>query len=319
MRSQLMSPKIFFAGFFSALISITITTNTNGNDRDEAESLVSGCIANIDAIQTFDLLWRRESELLTESGVLESFMTIGRLAVDPEDKKCMSVKHDKHSQTMPSKTGAVDRTREALLAVVSDGKDSWGRQIPNAASRMNSNFERILIESGGPCIYGMGLSSFPVSYEEAISAQHYHDFLRQGNVAFGMRNLGNNTASISWSFENEKSKDVRAFVIDVNQMVITSSRYSVIMKSKGESVPQFVETYQYQERNRLQLPVKIIGEKRHIKRTDDKIIVGSESYTVDLHWFSVNEKLDSSRFSSPVLLDVNQLMGLIKQDVFIPE
>jgi len=305
----------WMVAFFPLFSNVSFADDAK--NRNEAESLISGYMSNLEAIESFELVWRREAEWVGSDGAIESTLTIGRLILDPEKNRCMSVKHDIRTLIVPSDVEAVDSKWEAVVAVVFDGKVAWERRFPHDVGRIKPEFDKVLSEVDSPMINAIGLGGFPVTYQESGRLRRYHDWLRQGKAGFRLINGETNTPSISLDHPGETFFERIVVTLDSEKLVAKTYRCSSMSRVNSDVVPTCSESYEFQEKSHLQLPAKIIGERRRSGTLNDKSFRGTETYEVDFHWISVNEKLDDSLFEAQILHDGNQLLRLVDPSVFI--
>jgi hypothetical protein len=285
-------------------------------DRDEAEGIISGYLNNLEAIESFNLLWRLESEWIgKDNDDICSLISVGRLVLDPSNNRCLSVKHDTRVDFVPVNDELVDRQREAILAVVLDGKNAWHRHVPNAVHRIKPDYDSVLAVTDSPNVYAIGLSGFPVTYQESHVSM-YFDRLRQGKMPFTLSGRNSSPQTIIFDRPGGSVVDRLYHSFDIEKLVAKSYRCTRTFKQTGEVIPFVAETYEFQERDGLQLPLKIVGEKRVVKSVGDKRLDGVETYDVGFLWVSVNKQLDDRLFSEQILNDANQLRDLVNPESF---
>lgn len=285
-------------------------------DRREAISLVSGYVANFEAIEIFDVGWRHESQWVGDNGAIAESIVRGRLKVDPVANVCCSVVDKSFTNIARSDDGAIEQRQVAVQAVVFDGADCWGRQFPEGAYRVREpSIETALVHGDAVYVQAIGLIPFPIPYGQSKHFVDHVDYLRHG--AYDVSMLGGKAEEQTIKIEMPRKlfTTVRSYNLDRTTMVPKSMSESSVLQDRS-IVVRARERYRFEEKEGLYVPVEIIGEKRRTKRVEGKSVPGVESYEVELRWFSVNKPLDKEFFNSQMLIDMEQVASMVAPSIF---
>tara|TARA_R110002049_G_scaffold309101_1_gene516857 strand:- start:173 stop:1138 length:966 start_codon:yes stop_codon:yes gene_type:complete len=303
---------IRFATFLLILLCCRLGDSDEAAEHEEAVSLVSGYFANFEAVESFDVLWTCESQWVGENGYIEEGVSSGRLIVDPEKSRCCSVLDRSRTELVATKDGAIEKRSMALDVVVSDGKESWSRSVPQPASRMKSTkIGDVLRHNSTVFLPAIGVVAFPVFYGQAPDFRDLIDGTRYGGVRYKLMGEGVNSQTVSYETPVAGVFTIkRTTALDSSSF--TPTKYSeTAVYPDGKVFPKVRESYRFTEHDGLYLPVGISGEKHNKKTVGETKVKGIEMYDVRIRWFSINEPMGEEYFSPHILNDIKRITDLV--------
>jgi hypothetical protein len=283
-------------------------------EHNEGKSFFSGAIANLDAIEAYDVLWRCEAQWVADNGAVEEKVSYGRLVVDTSNNRCCSVMNETRTELVELSKGAVDQRVVALRAVVSDGVQAWGRDVPDRASKLSEvAIESVLMRNDSPLLSATGLLRFPLSYLEARQFRVHLDYLRHG-AKFELRAGDEKTQVVTYEIPFRLFKINRTFQFSRSSLTPLNMTESLVNSSKTSLTAS--EKYRFAERDGVFLPERISGTRSRSKKLGDVVTDGTELYLVEFRWFSVNEPLDDKLFAPQLLNDIQGMIDLTSPKLF---
>jgi len=295
-----------------ATVFFPIICFAQSNDGEkEAASLLTHYIGNLEAIESFDVLIDMDRQWVGLNGALEGYTSKERLIVDPQGKRCCSVRKLTRTRYLPSKNGATEEKDEALRVVVSNGSKAWGRDFPQPAFPINAADLRTVLRTNDTVhVQSIGIIAFPLRYAEIENFRQHVEYLRFGKLKLKLASgLQGNPAIRMFLPYTENVAEEKVIALDRDSLA--PRKMSKTFVNQNLRTRQVQESYAFTERNGIILPSTITGEKRTRKMIVDKAIVGTDIYDVKLHWRSINEDLDRERFMQQFVLDANKALSLL--------
>lgn len=277
----------------------------------EAASLLTHYIANLEAIESFDVLIDTDRQWVGLNGTLEGYTSKERLIIDPQGNRCCSVRKLTRTRYLPSKNGAVEEKDEALRVVVSNGSKAWGRDFPQPAFPINAaDVGTVLRANDTVHVQSIGIIAFPFRYAEIENFRQHVEYLRFGKIKLKLASgLRGDPAIRMFLPYTENVAEEKVIVLDRDSLA--PRKMSRTFVNQNLRTRQVQESYAFTEQNGIILPSTITGEKRKRKMIDDQSIVGTDIYDVKLHWSSINEDLDKESFTQQFVLDANKALDLL--------
>jgi hypothetical protein len=306
--------------FIVGIGDVSLSRADDTGQGDEAASLVSGYVANFEAIDSYDVLYKMESQFVADNGYVEEMISTERLMVDHSENSCCSIVDRSYSKLEGTDQGAVENRQVAMSGLTFNQGEGWNRPIPLPPSKMGfKQIEEVLAHNSSPIISAVGMFKFPVSYEEMRGFQETVDATRYGSIRYKLIKQQDNLEAVEYAVEGVAITR-RTTVFDVSTM--TPVRFSEVLElADGRVVPVVKESYRFIERNGIFLPVEITGEKRE-RRTiegkdgDSNSVPGLEVYDVRFRWFSTNKSPDAKYFSGQLLKDLAEMRKLVDPRLF---
>ncbi len=317
-----MNQDSILAGYFSAFVIIaclyfTTTRYASAEDDNghlEAVSLLSGYLNNLEAIRSYDVFIRNESTWISngEDGTIEERVTFVRLVMDPDKNRCCGIQRRVINRITESPQGGVDQRSESLTAAILANGEGWFRHIPGLDTfKLRPEVEYVLMMTVDvPYVQLIGLSGFPMPYFRQIFtvAKECEMAFRSGAHQFTFD--GTKHITVQYAHRTQKS----SIDFNIDDLVPRSVAVSSILADQ-RVVPRWKERYRFKNREGLQIPTRITGERKDNREINGKSVFGTLDYNVDLIWLAVNEPLDEKYFNIKLLDDPKQLLTFVKEEL----
>jgi len=280
-----------FALCAGAVIAPCSVLGQSSRSAKDAASLCDAYHANLRAIESFDVLFRIEVTWTgLDGGVKESISTI-RLMWQADPERCLAVCRRTHA-------GVIDNAElpkvSQVTALVNDGERSYARRNQEEIVPFSFGAGRLLSTiSGVPSIHFIGVTKFPTGFVPDDWAKIDHLFARLAPSPTRTFELANDSV-VRVRDERLQSTDVINF--DLSELV-PRSIVGYFHPTSGDRFVRWRESYEFEERDEIRVPVKIVGEARKLKKIDGVRKRGHDLYVVDLTWVSVNESFDDRVFT----------------------
>lgn len=286
-----------------------------GEEQAEAASLISGYVANLEAINSFDVLIDSQSQWVGENGAIEDYASKERLIVQRDTKRCCSIRNLTKTRYISSSEGATEKREVILLAAICDGEKAWGRAFPKPVFPIkNIDTENVLRSNDSTVVHTVGIVPFPSSYGEIKSLRTHIDYLCYGKVKLQLANglKGNPAIRIFMPYTDEAvSERVISFDEDNLTPVSMSQTYSF----RGSKRVTVRESYECIEKNGIYVVKTLSGERRKSRLVDDVKVPGMVTYDVTFHWLAINATIDDEVITLAIVKDANNALKMISKDV----
>ncbi len=292
----------------------TLGNSQGVEDQKEAASLLSHYVANLEAISSFDVLIESDLQWAGEKGALEGYTSKERLIVDQENKRCCSVRKLTRTRYLPSSQGAVEKNDVVLRAVVSDGKQAWGRNFPSPVFPIKDvELANVMSANDSILVHSIGILPFPFQHAMVKHFRQHIDYLRFGKIKLeltsGLR--GNPAVRMHMPYTEDVS-EVKVIVLDEDSLVPTSMSKTYIYR--GVRTLRLRESYTFIEKDGVFLPRTISGEQRKKRTIGGARMAGMDVYDATLHWFTINGLAGDGRediFTPQIVQDANKALSLL--------
>ncbi len=268
-------------------------------------------VANFQAVRQFDVLIREdsfeaESDKEDDNGVLTVFT---RLCIDFDKGRCFVCTSGKNS---------VKKEQLELAAICIDKKISQ-KLIPGTLVQNKGEMRALLNELRVPDIRCLSLDNFSTSFESSTSESRGFEYLASLKSKFAI--------SPSMTDLKKSIREEESHVVEIFQGPSFSFRFrSNIETLMPESVTavrdvnppwrDWVEEYEWEEYGGIFVPREISREEFNPPKPEGETPrQGSRIRLLQLHWFSVNEKLDDIRFEESQLSDLKALRRSIDPEL----
>ncbi len=285
-------------------------------DHAQAKSILSGYLANLEAIEKYDVLILSESHSVSEEGAIEESQSTHRLIWDSSRKRSFGVTHLTKTKVARSRSGAVDQRHAYRWAFAFSNGDGWIRILPQRPNRLLNPTMATAVEMAGvvPNPKLIGLARYPAFKFDEESVEKIYSILRSNARSCSMKSVSANLVDI---FSDTQLRDgsVRrvTYRFDADQLKPESFQVAVLVGAPKKPFNQFFERLEFKDHDGLLLPVRVEGEKRQFFEVGEgKRSRGVSCYEASFHWLAVNDSIGDELFDPKLLHDPNALAELVK-------
>lgn len=278
----------------------------------EATSLLDAYITNLEEIRSYDLVMRNESTWIANDELLvQEKIAYVRVVVDPEKNRCLAVQRVLKKLVAGSPKPEADQPNESVFVAMLSNGEGWIRQIPDrglATVRAEPKRETVLrFTDEVPCLQFLGFAKFPLPYISGVDNLAKTNFAAYRGGIYSLSFDGKSNIGINPPGKLLRSSiDFDVFNLVPKSFVITS----------GESKRRVCsESFQFEVRNGLKLPIRVTGESVQSVEVGGKVVKGVKQYHADIRWFSANESLSDEYFDLGLLKDTKKLLTFVTEEL----
>ncbi len=283
------------------------------SESQEYSGLRDVAISNAESWLSYDVLIRRDLFYpnFPEKGSMKRYT---RLFLDLKTDKCFGV--DLLEAKRPDEEGG----NQTVLVGFTCSDDGAMEYLYPGGQRSSRQGAFSMLDSWEiPDLRCIGLYSFPTKHGGPIDGENWANRSKHRNrfdvpiISTATKLVGRvmtNKDFIQVSFPGKKVNS--SYHFDTKTVMPERSMASVIRD--GKTVPSFEEDYVWKQIESIYVPTSIIRESYFgIKdaKGDAKPIRSVCVEMATIHWFSLNEPFDKSRFDSSQLKDVTKLRKLV--------
>lgn len=289
--------------------------NEGGGNATDA-SVFDAFLSNLLAIERGDYLVKvvdsfNSFDEKNQDWVLMDRTLFHRFAFDLKEKKYLHVMAFENSL---SSFAEKDRSTFGLSGFVHSKGNSYIRELPGAAAKIKkispneliANFKVLDLRTAGSGMFG---NRFELSKKVIETLATGGGTLK----SVGVSGEGVQKFRIGSATPNEKGNKFQTDIeVDLNLMTpLLFKRKMLSPKHGNDWFLMSEEKYEWQEKSSVMVPKRVEIRRPYSQVIGDKRL-GAKLYTeVTAHWFSVNEKLDESRFDPDFLNDVGMMKELV--------
>lgn len=285
----------------------------------EGAALLEAHIANLEAVQSYDVIIT-SSDLIESSGLeLIEIIVAERIvhSVDPPFDLYV-----RRAEKIPLNSGSDEPSKPQIAyryGLMAEGKlhmRSFPENLRTAKVGVGIRFEDVLAT---PVIEMIGLARFPTpgSIPADILKGTITD-LRTPQKRHTMQNDIDGDCTVV--FQDSKNSDLawhcrRRYQIDIENLVVSSLRYSHRRKGSKEWIPDVAEEIFWGKAGAIRLPKSCVGEAI-VNKKDPKGEFGKETHSYDYRftWLSVNEKIRTNELGLKNLWSTRQLDTIVDEE-----
>jgi hypothetical protein len=315
------------------LLTFTFALDLRGGEPVEYVKFRDCALTNAECWRKYDVLIKHEffmqDDDLDEEERLKSFTKTMRFAVDWEKSECfvfssVNIRQDSNSTSDKigeggdnlapiGKQAETGESQYAQYWMLKEGK-AYCRRFPGGNNGIDGHsvgLKKILADSSVPDLRLIGLSNFPSyfkdgdgPFEQMIQARSKPIF-RPGATE-QVSNL-NGTIQVSL-FAGQDARVRPSFHYDAKSLMPLES---IVRRKIGTQFEiEIDDSYRWTEIDGIFVPVEVLGDTATFP--DIAKPSGLHSYqTVRVHWFSLNEQLNSSLFDLSLQQSLGKLMKLV--------
>jgi hypothetical protein len=298
----------FFAYVFCASICSAQSTN------DELNRFRDCAISNAECWKQFDVLMKIHYFSPNDEGDKSVLTRHIRLAIDFEKQTmfCCDLWEKFLEQNRTS----------VLSVVISDGKRAHLKRYPGEDQNMIPILLSLLSATNAPDLRCVGITSFPKPFiKQGVKNQSSFESLvkrRNGSLEmqenpFPVLRTMESVNEIRFVRKNEGSGITASESFDPKTLM--PRRYLATGNREPVSLAERDENYEWKSINGLYVPIAISCEKGPLvmRETESgrKPIRIQTIIDASIHWFSLNEKLDTTLIDFELIKDVNRLRSLV--------
>ncbi len=272
----------------------------------EVASIFTAFANNLRSLETYDLLIQMESSWVSDKAPLSQTAKYVRLMFDQERQRYLTVQRETTDGWVRPNEGVQTQRVDLLTAAVSID------HVTALRLRQDIRFHSLSMEEGfslmqhTPDIQNIGLYGFPAGFRP--QGQEKRSVERRRLMAH-VNKIEMDENHFSVEFQDAETI-IRSISFDRQEMVPRSTKEWFTSKD-GDRRMTWKEDYQFSVHQGVQLPIKLVQEKKESREYETKKVSGVSMMIVDFHWLKVNESLDDKYFIKSILDDDNLLMQLV--------
>lgn len=307
---------------FYTLVVLVVPVLCYGNEREEvgdnsveAASVIASHYANVDAIQTFDVVYKYSSVLETPPDV-EGELAFGsedftaRCVCDPKNDRNFFLKKVSHEHVLSLESTA---SLDILSSAIGMEGRIYQRQFPHNVFASDLTKERPFeAYADVPGFRILTLSPFPAPGRRHPGIESARKDIQTPNATYRLVTNGKLHVVTKRSLGKEAWGETR-LEIDAEKLVVLRVRVQRATR-KGDEVERklvFDERISWGELNDVLVPLSIEGQGFRQKvlgdgKSNRRVRVANE-YSCELKWLSIGESLPEDKFPVSLLNDQKEL------------